>query len=134
MAELDVFRARVHACTRSDRWVVDGNYSKSRDIVWGSADTLVYLDYPLPVVMIRLLKRTFSRIIGRKRLWNDNVENWRDTFFSRDSILLWGLRTHSKYRREYLELFRQPEFGHLTVIHLRSQRATQRWLQMLGSS
>ena len=48
------------------RWAVDGNYSAVRDIVWGRADTLVWLDYPFPVVMRQLTRRTLKRGLGRE--------------------------------------------------------------------
>ena len=66
----------------SDGWVADGNYSKVRDLVWGSADLLVWLDYALPVIMGRLVSRTLRRLITREVLWNDNRENWRAALFS----------------------------------------------------
>jgi adenylate kinase family enzyme len=59
-APIDVFRKRVEQSLSSDSWVVDGNYSKVRDIVWSRADTVVWLDYSLPVIMTRLLRRTLA--------------------------------------------------------------------------
>src|SRR5512141_2294296 len=56
-APLDVFRERVELTTRSDRWTVDGNYGKVRDIIWGRADTIVWLDYPFLIVLWRLTRR-----------------------------------------------------------------------------
>ncbi len=35
------FRARISALTAHPRWIIDGNYSILRDIVWGQADTLI---------------------------------------------------------------------------------------------
>ncbi|BAY66272.1 hypothetical protein NIES22_63860 [Calothrix brevissima NIES-22] len=34
-----------------------------RDIVWGKADTVVWLDYPWNVVMRRILWRTLRRVV-----------------------------------------------------------------------
>src|SRR5205809_1832315 len=44
----EVFRERAARALTGSAWVVDGNYSKVRDIVWGRADMVVWLDYPLP--------------------------------------------------------------------------------------
>jgi hypothetical protein len=47
-APLDVFRERVETATRARAWVVAGNYSSARDIVWSRAEAVVWLDYPFP--------------------------------------------------------------------------------------
>jgi adenylate kinase family enzyme len=95
-APTDVFRKRVEQSLSSDSWVVDGNYSKVRDIVWSRADTVVWLDYSLPVIMTRLLRRTLRRVVAQEELWSGNRETWQQTF-SRDSILLWALPQGSTF-------------------------------------
>src|SRR6185437_925270 len=71
-ASTEVFRQRVKQALRDDSWVVDGNYSKVRDIVWGRADALVWLDYSLGLIYWRLLGRTIGRVRSGKDLWNGN--------------------------------------------------------------
>ncbi len=63
-----LFRERVDKVLRASRWAVDGNYSVVRNIAWGRADTLVWLDYPFPVVMRQLTRRTLKRGLGRETL------------------------------------------------------------------
>ena len=66
-----VFRGRVQAATAAEAWVVDGNYSHSRDIVWSRASHLVWLDYSLPRVMWReLLGASF-----RNRSYGEAIAN-----------------------------------------------------------
>jgi adenylate kinase family enzyme len=133
-ASLDVFRARVTQALSPDSWVADGNYSKVRDIVWRRADSIVWLDYSLPVILARLTRRTLHRIVAREELWNGNRENLRGALFSRDSIFLWALKTYRRRRRDYPLLFAQPEFHHLTIIRLPSPHATNRWLDSIKVS
>ncbi|HZR41011.1 MAG TPA: hypothetical protein VFB12_12885, partial [Ktedonobacteraceae bacterium] len=77
-APLSVLRERVMQALSGDAWVVDGNYSNVRDLTWGCADTVVWLDYSLWVVMTRLLRRTLTRGIAREELWSGNRESlWR---------------------------------------------------------
>jgi hypothetical protein len=45
------FRAPVLAATGADAWVVDGNCGAARDLLWPRADTAVWLEYRLPVVL-----------------------------------------------------------------------------------
>ncbi|MGA7938063.1 MAG: AAA family ATPase [Kovacikia sp.] len=126
-APTEVFQSRVKEALKEDRWVVDGNYSKVRNLVWSRADTLVWLDYSFPVVLQRILKRTLWRVATRQKLWNGNREGLRETF-SQNSIVLWVFRTHWKHQRNYPLLFQQPEYAHLKVVRLASPQATQRWL------
>ena len=41
-------------------WVIDGNYSEARDIVWPRATAIVWLDYSWRVIAWRLLTRTIT--------------------------------------------------------------------------
>lgn len=123
-----VLRERVDAALSGNAWVVDGNYSKVRDLTWGRADTVIWLDYSLWVVMTRVTHRTLTRWFARTELWNGNRERLTNALFSKESILLWALQTHRKNRRRYTQLIRQPEYAHLSIIHHRSPQETRHWL------
>jgi len=123
-----VFQERIAQALSGDAWVVDGNYSSIRNIIWSCADTIVWLDYSLWTIMRQLLGRTFRRILTQEELWNGNHEPVRTIFFSKNSILLWALQTYPRHRREYPLLFSKPEYTHLQVVHLRSPQATRDWL------
>jgi adenylate kinase family enzyme len=126
---VDEFRDRVSAALSGECWVADGNYSKARDIVWERADTLVWLDLPLPLTFSRVVRRAIRRITTQEDLWGTgNRESWRGIFFSRDSLLVWALETHGRYQWLYPQLMQQPEYAHLTVYRLRSRQAIAEWL------
>jgi adenylate kinase family enzyme len=132
-ASIDVFRKRVQEALQGDCWVIDGNYSKVRDIVWPRADTLIWLDYPLVLILWRLFLRAVRRITMRENLWNSgNYETWRGQFFSRESLFLWALKTYRRHQSEYPQLLRQPAYSHLLVVHLQSPRAANEWFRVLG--
>ncbi len=124
----DDFRGRVAAAMDAPAWVIDGNYSSVRDLVWPRATALVWLDYPLPLVLWRLARRTPRRVISREELWNGNRERLRDNLFSRDSIFLYALTSHPRHRREYPALLARPEYAHLAVVRLRHPHETEQWL------
>jgi adenylate kinase family enzyme len=130
----EVFRQRADAALCDDAWVVDGNYPEVRDLIWRRADTIVWLDYRLALIMWRLMLRTFRRVATRELLWNGNRERGLSAhFFSRDSIFLWALRTHRLRRSEYPLLLASPAFAHLRSVRLRSPHATKAWLASLPS-
>ena len=129
-APIEVLRERVRAAIAGDAWVVDGNYAKVRDLVWGRADAIVWLDLPLRTILWRYLRRTSRRVVRREELWNGNRERLSSQIFSRESLLWWILSTYRRRRREYPPLLAaRPE---LVAIRLRSARAAKRWLANLA--
>lgn len=129
----DVLRERLTSALSTGTWIVDGNYRKVRDIVWGRADTLVWLDYALPVILWQLARRAVQRIVTREELWGSNRETWRGQFLSRDSLFLWALQTYPKHRREYPALLANPSYAYLKLVRLRSPRQAREWLRVIAS-
>jgi adenylate kinase family enzyme len=128
-APFELFRYRIECETRDGDWIVVGNYGQVRDLVWREADTLVWIDLPLRVVMVQLLGRTVWRIATAEDLWGTgNRESVRKAFFSRDSILLWALKTHQRNRVRFeAEFARLPETKR--VVRLQSRRAVERFAE-----
>ncbi|GAA4720091.1 AAA family ATPase [Phytohabitans rumicis] len=124
------FRALVDAATAAGGWVVDGNYSAVRDLVWARADTVVVLDPPRRTVMRQVILRTLRRVALRVELWNGNREQWRN-LFARDpqeSVVVWAWRRHSVYRERYLAMAADPMWRHLTFVRIRSRADARRLL------
>ncbi|HLZ48587.1 MAG TPA: adenylate kinase [Candidatus Limnocylindria bacterium] len=130
----DIFRQRVLDATPGEAWVIDGNYSIIRDITWGRADTLVWLDPSAPRILWRLFKRTNRRILSREELWNGNRETFRNAYLSLDSLYLWVFRSHWKRRRTWPEILKRPEYRHLTVHHFRTPGEADRWLARVAAT
>lgn len=132
-APADVLRARVTAAVAGEAWVTDGNYALVRDLVWSRADTLVWLDYRLPRVLWQVTARTARRIVTGEPLWSGNRERLRMAL-SRDSILLWALRTYRLRRRDFPVLLRAPGAAHLRCFRFRTPRRTRAWLAEVEAS
>lgn len=127
------FEDQIRAEMADDAWVADGNYSKVRDLIWSQAETIIWLNYAFPIVMSRALRRTFKRVVTREALYNGNRENVRQTIFSRDSILLWVVRTFGKNRRRYTDLMAQQAYPHLNWIELRRPADARKLIAQLTS-
>jgi adenylate kinase family enzyme len=121
--------ARFDAATHESGWTYDGNIGASADdqLMLSRSDTLVWLDLPRREVWPQVLRRTLRRLVTREPLWHGNVETWRMAF-SRDSIVLWSLRTFARRRRAYAALFADPAYLDRSRIHLRSRREVNHWL------
>jgi adenylate kinase family enzyme len=129
-APLPVFRARVATAAADDAWIIDGNYSQARDLLWARADTIIWLDYPFPLVLRQSIRRTLSRLITRSPCCNGNRESLR-VVFSRHSIILWVIQTHAQRRREFPSLLASFAATGRTAITLRSPAEARRWLATL---
>ena len=126
---VDVLRERVCAATDGDDWVADSTYHHMLGtLVVDRADMLVWLDLPVPVVMYRLIRRTYVRRRKGTVLWNGNVEPalWRESWES----LIWpALRRAFENRRELPT--RHPG---KTIHRLRSDRDVRAFLQSIQAT
>lgn len=126
------FLARVEAFTAQPRWVIDGNYLPARELIWSRADTLVWLDYPAPIVLRRLVTRTVHRSLSREELWNGNREpSLLANFLTPEGLVPWFFRTHWKRRRETPALL--AAHPHLRVHHLRHPRESDALVAACGA-
>ena len=114
------FRRTVSEFTSGDAWVVDGNYSAVRDIVWSRADTVIWIDPPRHRVMRRLTARTLRRMVTRAELWNGNRERLRFLFSREESILLWAWTSHHRVRSRYQAAQADPANAHLSFVRVRT--------------
>ena len=130
--ETGEFRRVVSDFTAGDRWVVDGNYSAVMDIVWGRADTVVWVDPPRRRVMRQLVARTMRRMITGAELWNGNRERWVYLFRRDESIILWAWTHHRKYRDRYAAAQADPANARLAFVRLRTPAETAALLRDLA--
>jgi adenylate kinase family enzyme len=100
-SEIEDFRRRVREALAGEAWVVDGNYSQVRPVVWERVELVVWLDYHLRVCFWRVLMRTFGRVFTGEPLWHGNRETFGRAFLSQDSLLLYVLKTYRRRRRQY---------------------------------
>ncbi|TCK63439.1 AAA family ATPase [Curtobacterium sp. PhB136] len=124
------FEADVDAYSAEPAWVTEWQYSQVRAMLAARADTLVWLDLPVPVAFWRLLRRTVRRRVRRIELWNGNVEPPLWTFFTnRDHIIRWGMRTRRKMQQMVPAVERTAP--HLRIVRLRSRADVDAWVDRL---
>jgi adenylate kinase family enzyme len=128
------FIGEVEKFTRRPRWVFDGNYiDRVSATLWPQADTVVWLDLPLWVILPRIVRRTVLRIVRRTELWNGNRERWA-ALFGRGSLLLWAVTSNRRHRRELPGRLSSLAKSGVRVVRLRSATETDRWLAELARS
>jgi adenylate kinase family enzyme len=123
---LDEFRSRTAEITEGQTWIVDGNYSKLADITWHRADTLIWLDYRLPLIVWRVTRRNLRRLTGREPA--PDGFTWRRAFVGRRSVLGNAVRKYVNNRSRYARQSAEASELGVRVLRFRSPRQTARWL------
>jgi adenylate kinase family enzyme len=128
----DEFRQAITVASARDDWVIDGNYSTVRPLIWTRADTVVWLDLPRRTVMGQVAWRTLRRSATRQELWNGNRESLRN-FMHVDperSVIALAWHSHAKYHDRYAAAAIDPANAHLTFVRLTSRRDVSRFLAL----
>lgn len=120
---------KIEAVVKQDRWILDGNYSRTSPIKWRNVDTIIWLDYSFARNFKQLLIRSLQRAFSKQELWENtgNVETF-SKLFSRDSIMLWFFRNYQSNRSNYLQLMDDERYAHIQFVHLRNPKQTREFL------
>ncbi|MDE1461229.1 AAA family ATPase [Spartinivicinus poritis] len=112
-----------------DKWVLDGNYSRSTPIKWKEVDTIIWIDYSFPRTLYQAITRALNRSLTKKELWpgTGNRESF-GKLFSKDSIVLWTIKTYYKNKAKYRQLAAEEKYKHIEFIRLENPRECQRYL------
>lgn len=125
---------KLEAAVAGSLWVLDGNYSKTNEIKWRHADTIIWLDYSYGRTLFQLLRRTIARILSGGELWPDtgNKESFVRSFMSKKSIFVWFFKNYNKNKLRYTELMNSPKIQHINFIRLRSPKEANQFLDNLN--
>jgi len=113
------------------QWVLDGNYNRTLPIKWEKVDMVVWLDYSFPLTLYQAVKRALVRSITQEELWEGtgNRESFKKSFFSKDSIILWTIQTHSSVRKKYESYMQDSRYAHIQFVRLQSRKEAQKFLR-----
>lgn len=126
------FQALVARRADGTAWVTEGNYRAVRNLLFDRATTIVWLNYPFPLVLWRAVKRTVHRALTGQKVCGDNRESIRIAFFSRRSIIWWVITTYRRRRRDYRVLFDGDASSHAAKIELTGPEEARDFLTSAG--
>ena len=126
------FTDKLRDATAGDSWVVSGSYTGfSQTAFWHRLDTVIWLDLPMPVLLYRMLHRSWRRWRDRELLWGTNYESfwgqlavWR----GEDSLIWWIVTQHYRKRRAMLDCIANASWDHINFVRYRSARAAEQAL------
>lgn len=125
------FLSLVEKAAADDAWVFDGNYTRTRQIVWRRATAIIWLNYSFPRTFYRALNRTTRRVFTGERIYSGNHETFSKAFLSRDSILFWVLTTYHEKRRRYSKLLREDNFSEKEIFIFQNPSQTEEFLRQV---
>lgn len=128
------FFAKLQESLEQDSWVLDGNYTRTAPIKWAKVDTIIWLDFPFLKTFYRALTRALRRSLTQDEIWEGtgNRETFRRNFLSKESVLLWTLKTYSSVRKKYEQAMTDPKHSHIRFVRLRSDREIESYLANLN--
>lgn len=126
------FVSRIrHACA-GDKWVVAGSYSSySPEHIWPDVQSIVWLDLPRWLLLIRVIRRSWMRARTGELLWGKVQERFLPQLmiWRREESLLWWIWTqHARKRQQLMAYTHDPQFAHIQFVRFTSSKEVDTWL------
>ena len=122
---------KLEEALSADRWVLDGNYTRTIPIKWKRCRMVVYLDLPFHIVLYRIIKRSLIRGFRNEELWAGNKETVLKHLFTRDSMILWTMKTFFTNRKRFAINSKNPEYSHIKFVRLGSNKEIESFVTQL---
>lgn len=121
---------KVEDATSGPRWVLDGNYTRTRAVSWRRVQVVIWLDPSFVSTLWSVTARTLRRAFTGEELWpgTGNRESLAQAFFTRKSIIWWAISRHAHNRRKYSAAMVAPEYAHIQFLRLGSRSDAARFL------
>ena len=129
----DIFFTKLSAEISSlSCWVLDGNYARTIPIKWERVQVVIWLDYSFIRTVFQAIKRAIPSAFSQKELWagTGNKETWRQ-LFSKDSIVLYTIKTHNKVRKKYKLFMLDKSYSHIEFVRLRLPKESEQFLNRI---
>ncbi len=127
------FREKIVEATAGTGWVVAGNYVEHRDLFWGRADHIIWLDIQLRLVLKRVVQRSYRRWRTQELLWGTNREDLASHLKLWDpeaSLLSWAVKNHTVRRKDFAAAMVDERWRRATFLRFRSNEDARTWLSM----
>ena len=132
----DAFLEKLeHALSASQNWVLDGNYNRTRPVKWRNVDLVVWVDYGFVRTLYQAVIRAIKRAWHQHELWpgTGNKESFRRAFLSRESIIIWTIKTWRNNRRRYQVDMQNPDYAHIRFIRITRRAQAETLIASLKS-
>jgi len=126
----DDFNLALKDRLAGDAWVLDGNYSRTRPVKWQNVECVIWLNLSFFRTTRQIISRSIRRAIDKQELWpgTGNTESWRQSFWSRDSVILWSVQSYKRHAARFKTYTTDPALSHITFIRLGSPLEVRQFL------
>ena len=121
---MEEFDARLENALKLDKWIIDGNYSRTMETRLQHCDTVIYLDFSRFACLMGMVQRVLSNY-GKNR---PDMPSGCPERFDLD-FLKWVWNFNQKNRENYYRLLQDAE-GVETII-LKNRKEVKRFLENL---
>jgi adenylate kinase family enzyme len=127
------FITKLGKVVSGEKWILDGNYHRTKDLKWSRVETIIWLDFSFLCIFKRALSRALLRIWRKQEIWagTGNRETWARTFLSKDSVLLWTLTSYNEVKRRYAGIYKNQAGSPYQVVRLASPGQARAFLAAL---
>lgn len=120
----------INATKGLNNWIVTGSYQTLlKDTIWQEASVIVWLDYPLNLIIRRCFIRTWKRVFYKEKCCGENYETLKKVF-SKESLFLWIFKSYW-WRKERMNNWMNGIFSHKKWIVLKSPKQEKRLIDLL---
>lgn len=122
--------SKLTSALEGENWVLDGNYTRTLPIKWDNIDIVIWLDFSFLRTLYQAVTRAFTRILTREEFWPGTGN--RETLgklFSRDSIILWTLKSYRRNRKKNAGYMQSGKYNHIKFIQLKSPIQAEEFLR-----
>jgi len=126
--------AKFAEATRGDGWVVAGSYTAfSQKVFWDRVQTVIWIDLPMPLLLRRVVARSWRRWRHHELLWGTNYEKFWPQFMvwrKQESLIWWIVTQHKRKQQQMLTMQAAPEWSHIRFIRLVSVSEVEALVQL----
>jgi adenylate kinase family enzyme len=123
------FEADVEAMLATGRWVTEYQYPTVKPRLLASAEAVVWLDHPFPLVAWRIVRRSVARAVTRRPFYNGNVEQFGAWARASHPLRVVLSREFWANRRGTAHELSSAAARGVVVVRLRGSRQARRWLE-----
>lgn len=112
-------KAAVEQAVENEKWIIVGNYSRHKPLIWPKAELIIWLDLSLLICLKRALFRALNNLYHHKSFCNGNFESIsRLCSLSDRSIIYWILKNYKRKKKRY-ELWLEKDKDSNLCPHIR---------------